>query len=292
MAIDILQQKIRKLGNSLMVDFSIFPDELPAPLVASCNGEAEAYGAFCRSLLTGLKGVVPAVRFRFLLFSLYGEKGMELLRDITSYASSLGFYVLLDMPGVQSVKEAEFAARKIWEDEMLTCNGVLISGYNGSDIVKPFLPFCEEKKKDLFVIARSPNKSASELQDLLAGSRTVHMAAADYVNRYGVNTVGKYGYSRVGVLISATVGDSIRMVRAKYPKLFMITDGLDTPGANAKNCASGFDKLGHGSLICVGSSVTGAWKEKQDSDEIDYGACALEEIQKINKRVSRYVTIL
>ena len=55
----------------------------------------------------------------------------------------------------------------------------------GSDVLKPYMAAIKSVNKDIFVVLRTANKSASELQDLLAGSRLVHMAAADHVNRYG-----------------------------------------------------------------------------------------------------------
>ena len=69
---------------------------------------------------------------------------------------------------------------------------------------------CGKKdKKDLFVVARTANKSAPELQDLLAGTRLVHSAAADHVNRYGADTAGKYGYTRVGIVICDLGGEAL-----------------------------------------------------------------------------------
>lgn len=98
---------------------------------------------------------------------------------------------------------------------------------------------------------------------LLTGSRTVHMAAADYVNRFSAGVIGKYGYSRIGIAASATVGDSIKMLRSKYPQMFILGDGMDLSGANAKNASYGFSELGRGAVVCVGNSVTCAWKEEE-----------------------------
>ena len=95
------------------------------------------------------------------------------------------------------------------------CDGLIISGYAGSDVIKPFLSHCREGKKNLFVVTRTANKSAPELQDLLSGGRLVHAVAADHVNRYGADTVGKFGYSRVGVLAAAGAAQGLKDGRGK-----------------------------------------------------------------------------
>lgn len=292
MSVDVLQTKIKKLNRALMVNFSVEPELLPEEVLKAHEDICEAYADFGTRLLTGLKGEVAAVRFSLMYFVLLGEKGISVLSDLMRLSSMLGFYTLLDAYGISSPVSAKHSADKIWgEGSMLPCDGILISGYFGSEIIKPFLSYCENQKKDLFVAVRSPNKSSSEIQDLLAGSRTVHMAAADYVNRFSTNTRGKCGYSRIGIAASATAGDSVKMLRAKYPQLFMLIDGMEVTGANAKNASYGFDNLGHGAVVCLGSSVTCAWKEEEYSG-MDFVQAAAAAVKKQQKKLDRYISIL
>lgn len=292
MSIDLLQTKMKKLNNTLMVDLSIEPEMLPAKVLEAHEDLCDAYADYCSQLLAGLKGEAAAVRFSLMHFVLLGDNGICVLSDLMKRAASLGFYTLLDAYGISSPASAKHSAERIWgEGSKLPCEGILISGYFGTDIIKPFLPYCENQKKDLFVVVRSTNKSSSEIQDLLAGSRTVHMAAADYVNRFGANTVGKYGFSRIGIAASATAGDSVKMLRAKYPQMFMIIDGLDVSGANAKNASYGFNNLGHGAIVCVGSSVTCAWKE-EEYQGLDFVQAAAAAARKTQKKIGRYISVL
>lgn len=292
MSIDMLQTKMKKLNNTLMVNLSVEPEMLPAKVLEDHEDLCDAYADYCSRLLAGLKGEAAAVRFSLMYFVLLGDNGISVLSDLMKRAASLGFYTLLDAYGISSPASAKHSADRIWgEGSKLPCDGILVSGYFGTDIIKPFLPYCENQKKDLFVVVRSTNKSSSEIQDLLAGSRTVHMAAADYVNRFGANTVGKYGYSRVGIAASATAGDSVKMLRTKYPQLFMIIDGLDVSGANAKNASYGFNNLGHGAIVCVGSSVTCAWKEAEYR-EMDFVQAAVAAARKTQKKIGRYICVL
>ena len=92
---------------------------------------------------------------------------------------------------------------------------------------------------------RTANRTAPELQDLLAGGRLVHIAGADLVNRCAEGLTGKFGYSPVGIMSAANAPDSLRALRSKYPRLFLLVDGFSAVGANAKNCALAFDKMVH-----------------------------------------------
>ena len=158
-------------------------------------------------------------------------------------------------------------------------------------MIKPFLPYCKKREKDIFVITRTANKSAPELQDLLAGSRLVHAAAADHVNRYGAGTEGKHGYARVGILAAASSAESLRSLRAKYPRMFLLLDGFDYPNANAKNCSFAFDRFGHGAAACGGTAILNAWKQAE-SDGSDHTVHALAAAERMKKNLTRYITIL
>ena len=292
MAVDIFQEKIRKSKNPSVLELGLSISELPPHIVEEEVSPATAYVRFCRELLMGLKGQVPAVRISFSAFALLGSDGMTAMEGVLKYASEQGYYVILDAPEIYSPAAAKMTAESLLgEDSVLSCDAIVISGYLGSDTIKPFLPYCKNQKKDVFVVVRTANKSAAELQDLLSGSRVVHVAAADHVNRYGAETTGKYGYTRVGILAAASAADSLRSLRSKYPKLFFLLDGYDYPNANAKNCSFAFDKYGHGAAACSGMGITCAWKNAE-SDGRDYVEHAVAAAERMKKNLTRYVTIL
>lgn len=286
MSVDTLQEKIRKTKNPTMLELCPDFDQLPPRFEQTAAG----YAQYAQALLTALKDTVPAIRVSFGGFALLGAAGMEALTEVLSTAKKLGYYVALDAPELMNVRAAALTAEALLgKDSAFPCDGLIIGGYLGSDVVKPFLDYCKEGKKDIFMVARTANKSAPELQDLLAGGRLVHMAAADQVNRYGQETAGKFGYTRVGILAAASSASSLKNLRTKYPKLFLILDGSDYPNANAKNCANAFDKFGHGAVAVVGSSVTAAWKQEEGADELQ---AALASANRMKKNLNRYITIL
>jgi len=288
MSVDMLQDKIRKLKNPSMLEFSLSPMELPTCFTRDASG----YEQFCREILGQMKGMIPAVRFGFASFAILGSEGVTALSSVVHAAKEMGYYVVLDAPEILSPASAQHIAQAmLGKMDRYPCDGLIIGGYLGSDVIKPFLPYCKDEDKDLFVVTRTANKSASELQDLLSGSRLVHTAAADHINRYAGDVIGKCGYSRVCILSAASASDSLRNLRSKYPKLFMLVDGYDYPASNAKNCAAAFDRLGHGAVVCSGRGITCAWKQQEDGEEkwLEYAVAAVE---RMKKNLTRYVMVL
>ena len=291
MSIDALQEKIRKSKNPSMIDLALAVGELPPFLTAEYSA-ASAYGTFCRELLVKLKGTVPAVRVGFTSFAVLGEEGISQLRDVLKSAKELGYYVALEAPFILSPMMASAVAESVFgEDAMYPCDGLILNAYPGSDVLKPFLPYVREGKKDIFPVVRTSNKSAPELQDLLTGSRLVHVASADLINRLGTDNTGKFGYARVSVVAGANSAESLKTLRTKYPRLFLLVDDMDYSGCNAKICGNAFDKFGHGAVVCAGPTVTAAWKAAQ-TDGRDYLEQALAAAERMKKNLTRYTTVL
>ena len=291
MSVDILQEKIRKRKNPTVLELSASGQSIPPWILEEEGSVSAACGRFCREMLEGLKGSIGVVRISFGSFALLGADGLVQLQKTLQAARDGGYYVLLDAPEILSPAAAENAAQcLLGENSAFPCDGVVISGYLGSDVIKPFLPYCK-KGKDMFVVVRTANKSAPEIQDLLTGTRLVHAAAADHVNRYGVGTAGKSGYTRVGALVAASSADSLRNLRGKYPGLFLLVDGYDYPNANAKNCSFAFDKFGHGAAVCSGAGIVNAWQQEQ-RECADYIRCAVSAAERMKKNLSRYITVL
>ncbi len=285
MSIDRLQEKIRKTKNPSVLLLEAIPQWLPAQLTEQ-GSESAAFGCYFRQLLDGLKDIVPAVRFGFGSFALLGAEGMELLSSLMACAGDMGFYVLMDLPELLTPASAVNAAMRARE---FACDGVVAGSYLGSDVLQPLQSLCRDGKA-VFAVCRTANRSAVELQDLLTGGRHVHTAAADVICRYAEPVMAKCGYSQLGVVAGASSAQSLKTLRTKFSKLFLLVDGYDYPNANAKNCENAFDRLGHGAAVCASASIAAAWMIAEN--EKDYVAQAVEAAQRMKKNLTRYITVL
>jgi len=287
MSIEKLQEKIRKMKNPSVIDFTLSPEQIPGQLLEGEGDFIKAYGKYCLDLMEALKPIVPALRFRFSGFAILGTAGLDLLTYLLNRAAEYGYYVILD--GVESLSPdaAKQAAQLIlnWPFD-----GLLVSPYIGTDGLKPYVQMAKKEDKALFVVLRTGNKTASELQDLVTGSRLVYMATADITNHLGESMVGRSGFSRVAGVAAASSADSLRSLRGKYKSMFLLAEGYDYSNANAKNCSLAFDRFGHGAAVCAGSSVTAAWMET--GVEEDYVERAVEAAERMKKNLLRYITVL
>lgn len=285
MSIDSLKNKIRKLRNPSAVTIAPTMEQVPPMFLTAFEDPVMAMGEYCVKVLEALKGLLPTARVNFGSFAIHGAEGLNQLERVLDAAAKLGYYVILDWQRLEDPAGAKAAAELILVREKWKCDAVVLCGYAGSDCVRPYI--AAAGKKDVYVTLKTPNKSGSELQDLQTGGRVVYTAGADLLTRWGGESMDRCGYSRVAAVVSATHGASIRTIREKYPRLFLLVDGLEASGANAKNASLAFDKLGYGALVC--SNLLGAWQEAGDADPV---TAAQEAAERMKRNVTRYVTVL
>lgn len=292
MSIDRLQEKIRKTKCPVVLDFDIMKDQLPPHLLNQEGSFEKAYARFCIELMEAFRGIIPAVRYNFGAFALWGTEGLCALSRVLDKAKNLGFYVILDVPEALSAQRARENARLLLaEDSLWSCDAYLLSAYIGTDAIRPYAENLSTGNKALFVAVRTANRTAPELQELLTGGRNVYEAKTDLVNRYKNQVATRSGYDAVALVGPASSAPTLKKLREKYKNLFILVDGYDYPNANAKNCAEAVDKIGHGAVICGGTSITAAWKFAEN-DGLDYIADAKEAADRMKKNLARYFTVL
>ncbi len=287
MSMDVLKNKIRKLRNPSALTIAPALDTLPPSFLTNFESPIKGMGEYCRRVLEALRGQLPAVKVSFGSFSLLGPEGLEELRSVLDTARALGYYVILDWQRQEDEASAKAAAKLILSGGMWKCDGVVLSCYPGSGSVKPYILEANKEKKDVYVVLKTAGKSGSELQDLQTGGRMVYTAAADLLARWGDQTMERCGYSRVAGVGSASHSGSLRNLREKYPKLFLLVDGLEASNANARNASFAFDNMGYGALVC--SNLLTAWIENPAGDPIEEVVAAA---QRMKRNVTTYVTVL
>lgn len=307
MSIDVLQDKIRALKNPSMVGLDPTEDLIPLHILRPAYaqygetpaGLAAAYEVFCMELLDTLKDTVPAVKLQSVCFEVLGGPGIAVMERVAARARELGYYVVVDALRSDAPHIAELSAKRLFGRlsiggtalEPFPCDGVTLNGYMGSESVRPYLPYCKEDKKNIFLMLRSSNRSGREVQDLLTGGRTVHTAMADLLMRWTQDTYGRFGYSEVAALVGAYDGAALAELRRLYPKVFFLVTGYGAQGGTAKPVSNAFDLAGHGAVVAASRSIIGAWKS-EESDGTDYCRLALAAALKMKKSLAGYIIVM
>jgi orotidine-5'-phosphate decarboxylase len=283
---DRLIEAIDATGNPSVVGLDPKPSLLPAPLVEQSErvsaderpeALAQAYFDFNKAIIDAVKDVVAAVKPQIAMYEALGLAGLRAYVRTTSYAHDAGLYVLGDIKrgDIGSTAQAYAvhldSAPDLWHEDAVTVNP-----YLGTDGITPFVDAAAGNDKDIFVLVRTSNPSSSELQSIDAEGTTISDRVGDLVERWGAETRGRYGYSRVGAVVGATHPLEGFRLRKRLPHTFFLVPGFGAQGGSAADVASMFDEQGRGALINSSRGIIGAWAKDPHAGGLTSVSEALE----------------
>jgi orotidine-5'-phosphate decarboxylase len=132
--------------------------------------------------------------------------------------------------------------------------------------------------KGLFVLVRTSNPSAAEIQDFAnANGQAMYEKLAEVVSRIASegDRVGDSGYSNIGMVVGGTAPDVTTILRQKYDKIWFLVPGYGSQGASAADCVRFCKPDGTGALINASRSIIYAYEKPKYKDQFgdDWKRC-------------------
>lgn len=254
---DRLTAAIREKGAPVCVGIDPRLDRLPEAIRQRHKEPVEAIWTFTCQLLEVIAPLVPAVKPQSAYFEVYRAAGVQVYFDIVKRAREMGLIVIGDTKrnDIGSTAEAYAAGHLVGDDAP---DAITVNGYFGRDGLKPFVDVGRERGKGLFVLVRTSNPSAPQVQDFAdASGKKLYEHVAEQLSRLGedASLVGECGYSSLGAVVGATYPDEARQLRRVMPRQIFLVPGYGAQGATAADCAAAFDAEGGGAIVNAGRSV-------------------------------------
>ncbi|MCD8212109.1 MAG: orotidine-5'-phosphate decarboxylase [Oscillospiraceae bacterium] len=307
MSFDVLQEKIRAMRNptvaGLDARISYVPEHIRREAYdqfgEGLKGACEAIYLFNTALIDALCDIVPAVKPQSAYYENLGWQGMEILERTIRYARDKGMFVIADVKrgdiGTTAAAYAEgwLSGTEIGGETFRTFDAdcVTLNAYMGSDSVSPFLEAARKEDKCVFILVKTSNDSACELQDMVAGDRLVYQVMGDLAERLGEGHEGKYGFTDVGAVTGATYPSDIQSLRKRLPHTFFLVPGYGAQGGTAEDVRYAFNEYGHGAIVNASRSIMCAW-QKAGTDGWDFADRAREAALAMRDDICRCVTIV
>ncbi len=246
-----LAKRVDDCSSLLCVGLDPHPSDLPAPT-------ADAARDFCLRLVKATASFAAAFKPNAAFFELYGPEGWVALKDIIAAVQAesdrLGSMipVILDAKRGDIASTAEAYAQSAFEH--LGAHAITLSPYLGKDSIDPFLA-CKEK--GVFLLCKTSNPGAADLQDLpvTIGSKNVvplHVHIAQLAQTWNSG-------DNIGLVVGATQPEALARVRAAAPDLWFLVPGVGAQGGDLETALlSGLRGDGKGLLINVSRGISRA----------------------------------
>lgn len=295
---DRLTERILALRSPSVVGLDPRVSWLPEELLArhrkergaTLDAAADAVYEFCVAILDLCAGQVPGVKFQSAFFERLGWQGMRVLRFLLDEAAGRGLIVIMDAKRADirstaiAYAEAFLGTTEIngYSHRAFPADALTIHPYLGADGVLPFLEVAAPRGHGVFVLVRTSNPSAAEVQGELSSEHAVVRKVAELVEAWGSSFVGNCGYSALGAVVGATFPKDLDILRTVMPHTLFLLPGYGAQGAKASDLSRAFDSRGLGAVVNSSRGITFAFREKdgrrKDGDWKTHIAAAIDQM--------------
>jgi uridine monophosphate synthetase len=254
-----LENRARQADSLLCVGLDPHAPDLPAPT-------AEAARDFCLRLIEAASEFTAAFKPNSAFFEAFGPQGIAVLSQVIA-AVPASIPVILDAKRGDIASTAEAYAQAAFHT--LGAGAVTVSPYLGRDSVEPFLA---DGEHGVFLLCKTSNPGAADVQDLLVSSAGHPQALPAGQRLYEhVALLAQSWNSRdnVGLVVGATQPEALRQVRALAPGLWFLAPGVGAQGGDLRAALqAGLRPDGLGMLFPVSRSISRAADPRQAAREL------------------------
>jgi orotidine-5'-phosphate decarboxylase len=283
--VEAVGRKHSQLVVGLDPRLDVLPVELRGEAVLGRAAAASAVARFCKGIVDAVGPYVVAVKPQAAFFEALGSDGMRALEEVCDYARSTGLIVLVDAKrgDIGSTARAYATAYLEPRDGMPPLADAMTAvPYLGQDSLEPLLAACRRHGAGLFLLVRTSNAGAADVQDLiLSDGRPLWQYLAALVHEWGQPLVGEHGLSSVGAVVGATYPRGVSEARRLMPQAPLLLPGVGAQGATPADVARAFTSGPASALVTASRSVIYAFRE---TDE-DWRAAAAAEAERLAAQV-------
>lgn len=236
------------------------------PDPARVPGGASGAERFCRDIIDAAGGHCVAAKPQLACFERFGADGWLAFTAVAAAARDAGLLVIADAKRGDIDATARAYAEAFLRDPV---DAVTVNPMLGGDGVAPFVDAAVAGGRGLFILVRTSNPGAADLQDLeLADGRLWHEAVAERVAAWGATSVGDAGLSAVGAVVGATVPERITDLRALMPYQVMLLPGVGAQGGRPEELGPAFGGRAAGALVAASRSIIYAAEPERAAAEL------------------------
>ena len=244
------------------------------PDPSSIMAESEIF-KFNKAIIDATADLACAYKPNIAFYEAWGGGGLEALKLTRNYIPE-DIPVIIDAKRGDIGNTARAYARGLFD--YFRCDAVTVSPYLGHDSLEPFIEYSD---KAIFVVCRTTNSGAVDIQllncDVEGGNKPLFEVVAAKVNQW--NTSGN-----LGLVVGATYPEELKLIRQEYPDMLLLIPGIGTQGGDLSQVVRfGVDAARQRTIINVSRQIIYASKGK------DFAQAARKTAEELRDRINGFL---
>lgn len=276
MIIDELKKRVEE-KHPICVGLDTALEYIPKSLKK--DSISESVFQFNKKVIDGTKDLVAIYKPQIAYYEALGLEGM------IAYKKTLEYLRKEDLLSIGDVKRGDISATaKMYAKAHFTgefeVDFITLNPYMGFDSIEPYLPYIESGEKGVFVLMRTSNTGAKDLEDRFSESdgKTLYQKVGEGLVELGKNSRGESGYSNICAVVGGTSIEEVKNIRKEFPNLFFLVPGYGAQGGGRKEVLPAFNEDGNGAVVNSSRGIIKNHLNHQSEDVEKYSRLAVEEM--------------
>ncbi|HLE72616.1 MAG TPA: orotidine-5'-phosphate decarboxylase [Anaerolineales bacterium] len=235
---EFLEQRCREADSLLCVGLDPHIRDLTRP-------DAGGVREFCLRLIESTAPYAAAFKPNSAFFEVFGAEGIQALKDVIASVPT-GIPVVLDAKRGDIGSTSNAYAQAAFGS--LGAHAITVNAYLGQDSVAPFLT---DPAKGVFLLCKTSNPGAADVQDLLVDRQPLYLRVARLALRWNAN-------KNIGLVVGATYPEVLADLRREVPNLWFLAPGIGAQGAEVNGLAAALRTDGLGLLVPISRAISQA----------------------------------
>lgn len=263
--IDRLYEVVEKKGHvCLGLDTAL--EYIPREVLNRSVSVEDAVFEYNRKIIDATVDVVACYKVQIAYYEALGLSGLKAYKRTLKYIRKNGALAIADIKRGDISKTAEMYAKAHFEGDFES-DFVTLNPYMGLDGIEPYLPYVKNKDKGLFILIRTSNKGAEDIQYINTDkNKKIYSIVGQKVQDLGRDYLGNCGYSSLGGVVGCTHVEEAIELRDKLSKMFFLIPGYGAQGGKAEDVALYLSKA-NGGIVNSSRGILLAYKNYENGEK-------------------------
>lgn len=262
--IDKLFNEVEEKGN-VCVGLDTHMDYIPQSIKDEYTDTNDIIFQFNKRIIDSTSDIVAIYKLQIAYYESYGIEGLLAYKKTLEYLREINALSIGDVKRGDISATASMYAKAHFEGDFET-DFITLNPYMGFDSITPYIPYIESGEKGVFVLLRTSNPGAKDIEYLEVEGESLYYHIGDRLEELGKAYIGECGYSSIGAVVGGTHTDEAVEIRERYKNIYFLIPGYGAQGAKGKD-VSLYLNDGNGGVVNSSRAIIKAYMKHDDGEE-------------------------
>ncbi|MDY6065051.1 MAG: orotidine-5'-phosphate decarboxylase [Finegoldia sp.] len=205
---------------------------------------SQAMFDFNKEIIDSTKDLVSSYKVQIAYYEANGLEGMLAYKKTLEYLKENNLISIGDVKRGDIANTAKEYAKAHFEGDF-EADFITINPFMGYDTIEHYLPYLESKEKGIFVLMRTSNPGAKDIEYKEYKGQPLYYEIGDNLNKIAMSYLGECNLSSLGFVVGGTQSEEASLIRDRYENIMFLIPGYGAQGAKPEDIRtylSNFDK--------------------------------------------------